>query len=98
VAGFGLAIDTPANGSFDGDPEKRMKFRESGSNDRLCCLPRRRLRYDTVIVAAGSGPQYFGPGWQEAAPPLKSIADAEEIRRRILLPTKPARLQKRRTA
>jgi NADH dehydrogenase len=45
-----------------------------------------KFGYDTLIVAVGSVPHYFGHhDWQEAAPGLKSIADAEEIRRRILL-------------
>ena len=45
-----------------------------------------KIGYDTLIVAAGSGPHYFGHDeWQKSAPPLKSIADAEEIRRRVLL-------------
>lgn len=41
--------------------------------------------YDTLIVAAGSGKQYFGnDAWESLAPGLKSIEDATEIRRRIL--------------
>jgi len=52
-----------------------------------------KVGYDTLIVAAGSGPHYFGhDAWQEAAPPLKSIADAEEIRRRVLLAFEAAEL------
>lgn len=44
------------------------------------------LRYDTLIVAAGARHHYFGhPEWEEAAPGLKTIEDATEIRRRILL-------------
>jgi NADH dehydrogenase len=44
------------------------------------------IGYDTLIVAAGSAPDYFGHDeWQAAALPLKSVADAEEIRRRVLL-------------
>jgi NADH dehydrogenase len=45
-----------------------------------------KIGYDTLIVAAGSASHYFGNDqWQEEAPGLKSIADAEEIRRRVLL-------------
>jgi NADH dehydrogenase len=45
-----------------------------------------KIGYDTLIVAAGSAPHYFGHDeWQEAAPPLKAMADADEIRRRVLL-------------
>jgi len=42
--------------------------------------------YDTLILAAGSGNNYFGHrGWEERAPGLKTVEDATEIRRRILL-------------
>ncbi len=42
--------------------------------------------YDFLIVAAGAGPHYFGhDNWAEYAPGLKSIEDALEIRKRILL-------------
>lgn len=44
------------------------------------------LPYDTLVVAVGSRPSYFGNDqWQHVAPGLKSIEDATEIRRRILL-------------
>ncbi len=42
--------------------------------------------YDTLVVAAGSETSYFGhEQWERFAPPLKSIEDALEIRRRVLL-------------
>ena len=51
------------------------------------------IGYDTLIVAAGSAPHYFGHDeWQEAAPALKSMADADEIRRRVLLAFEAAEL------
>jgi NADH dehydrogenase len=44
------------------------------------------LGYDTLIIAAGAGHHYFGHDrWEELAPGLKTIEDATEIRRRILL-------------
>jgi NADH dehydrogenase len=44
------------------------------------------LSYDSLIVAAGSRPSYFGHDqWEHVAPGLKDIEDATEIRRRILL-------------
>lgn len=44
------------------------------------------LPYDTLIVAAGVRHHYFGnDGWEAHAPGLKSIEDATEIRRRVLL-------------
>ena len=42
--------------------------------------------YDTLIVATGSSHQYFGHDeWEEFAPGLKTIEDATDMRRRILL-------------
>lgn len=44
------------------------------------------LAYDTLVLAPGSGPSYFGHDeWADAAPPLKTIENATEIRRRWLL-------------
>ena len=44
-----------------------------------------RVAYDTLVVAAGAGNNYFGkPEWERHAPGLKSIEEATEIRRRIL--------------
>ena len=46
----------------------------------------REIEYDTLIVAAGAGHSYFGHDeWPAAAPGLKSLEDALEIRRRVLL-------------
>lgn len=42
--------------------------------------------YDTLIVASGSGNFYFGRDeWEEAAPGLKTVEEATEIRRRVFL-------------
>ena len=44
------------------------------------------VEYDYLILATGAGHSYFGhPEWETYAPGLKSIEDALEIRRRILL-------------
>ncbi|MFI5236174.1 MAG: NAD(P)/FAD-dependent oxidoreductase, partial [Gemmatimonadales bacterium] len=44
------------------------------------------LRYDSCIVATGARHSYFGHNeWEAFAPGLKSLEDALEIRRRILL-------------
>lgn len=44
------------------------------------------LPYDTLIIATGVSHHYFGnEQWAEAAPGLKTIEDALEIRRRIFL-------------
>ena len=42
--------------------------------------------YDYLIIATGARHSYFGhPEWERLAPGLKSLEDAEEIRRRILI-------------
>jgi NADH dehydrogenase len=44
------------------------------------------LAYDYLVVATGAAHSYFGhPEWAKDAPGLKSIDDALEIRRRVLL-------------
>src|SRR5204862_6405288 len=44
------------------------------------------LAYDYLILATGSRHSYFGhPEWERLAPGLKSLEDAVEIRRRILM-------------
>ena len=44
------------------------------------------IPYDYLIVAAGARHSYFGhPEWEALAPGLKTIEDALEIRRRVLL-------------
>src|SRR5215831_17933226 len=45
-----------------------------------------RIAYDYLILATGAAHSYFGhEGWTRAAPGLKRIEDATEIRRRLLL-------------
>jgi NADH dehydrogenase len=44
------------------------------------------LGYDHLVLATGAGPSYFGhDDWQPMAPGLKSLADALDIRERLLL-------------
>ncbi len=44
------------------------------------------IEYDTLIVATGAHHTYFGnEGWERVAPGLKTLEDATEIRRRILI-------------
>src|SRR5436190_2989403 len=53
------------------------------------------IPYDYLIVATGSYHSYFGHDeWEPLAPGLKSIADATNIRRRILLAYERAELEK----
>jgi NADH dehydrogenase len=44
------------------------------------------IPYDYLVIAAGATHSYFGhPEWEELAPGLKTVEDATEIRRRVLL-------------
>jgi len=57
------------------DAKKRVLFLSDGE-----------LAYDTLVVAAGVRHHYFGhEEWETLAPGLKTLEDATEIRRRILL-------------
>jgi NADH dehydrogenase len=45
-----------------------------------------RVAYDVLVVATGARHSYFGhPEWEQAAPGLKTLADARHIRSRVLL-------------
>src|SRR5205085_3942128 len=53
---------------------------------RLVKLAQGELAYDYLIVAAGASHSYFGHDeWAPLAPGLKTIEDALEMRRRVLL-------------
>jgi NADH dehydrogenase len=58
------------------DPDRRLVHLSDGAE----------MEYDYVIVAAGATHAYFGhDDWRTSAPGLKTLEDALEIRRRILL-------------
>jgi len=53
---------------------------------RTVKTPDAEVPYDYLVMAAGAGHSYFGhQDWEVFAPSLKTIEDALEIRRRILL-------------
>jgi NADH dehydrogenase len=55
-------------------------------DNRQVLLRDGRVSYDTLVIAAGARYNYFGnDDWQPLAPSLKSIEDATEIRRRVLV-------------
>jgi len=55
-------------------------------NRKLIQLADGELAYDILIIATGATHSYFGHAeWEENAPGLKTIEDALEIRRRVLL-------------
>jgi NADH:quinone reductase (non-electrogenic) len=54
--------------------------------NRRLVLDRDEMRYDALILAAGASHSYFGHDeWEIFAPGLKTLEDALEIRRRVLL-------------
>jgi NADH dehydrogenase len=56
-----------------------LKTREVITNEGV-------LTYDYLVIASGASHAYFGhPEWEPLAPGLKTIEDATEIRRRVLL-------------
>jgi len=58
---------------------KKVSLREASGDDQ-------QLSYDFLLLAAGVRHSYFGhDDWEEFAPGLKSLDDALEIRRRVLL-------------
>jgi len=53
---------------------------------RQLVLEKGHLAYDTLVLATGASHSYFGhPEWELHAPGLKTVDDATEIRRRVLL-------------
>ena len=57
-----------------------------GLEDKRLQLDDGALDYDFLVLAAGASHSYFShPEWEPLAPGLKSIEDALEIRRRLLL-------------
>lgn len=53
------------------------------------------VKYDYLVVAAGASHSYFGhPEWESLAPGLKTVEDAVEIRRRVLLALELAERQR----
>ena len=63
------------------EPSVRHVVIEPASDEAKCALS-----YDYLIVAAGATHSYFGhPDWAQHAPGLKTLDDALEMRRRVLL-------------
>ncbi len=56
------------------------------AENRRVLLTDGEIPYDTLIVATGTVTSYFGHDhWEQVAPGLKSLEEATEIRRRVLL-------------
>lgn len=82
-------IATPIRWILRGDHNIEVLLGEVQEFDlekRLVKLADLEIPYDYLIVAAGATHAYFGhPEWELFAPGLKTIEDALEIRRRVLL-------------
>jgi NADH dehydrogenase len=92
VATGGLSpgeIAAPVRGVFRGDSNVVTLLEEVESFDlarRVVKTSEQELLYDYLVVAAGATHAYFGhDAWEPYAPGLKTIEDALEIRRRVLL-------------
>lgn len=92
VATAGLSpgeIAAPVRSIFKGDSNVVSLLEEVEGFDlerRLVYTSEQDLPYDYLVVAAGATHAYFGHDeWERLAPGLKTIEDALEIRRRVLL-------------
>ncbi len=66
------------------DPQARRVTLNPGAEAATSPLP--TLEYDYLVLASGAAHAYFGhPEWSSRAPGLKTLDDALEIRRRVLL-------------
>src|SRR2546427_6449343 len=92
VATAGLSpgeIAAPIRWIFRGRPNIQVLLAEVEDFDlsrRVVKISNEEIPYDYLIVAAGATHAYFGHDeWEPLAPGLKTIEDALELRRRILL-------------
>ena len=92
VATAGLSpadIATPIRAMLRDQPNARVLLGEVTGVDTAggaVLLEGARLEFDTLVLATGARHAYFGrPDWERFAPGLKSIEDATDIRRRLLL-------------
>jgi NADH dehydrogenase len=97
-------IAYPLRGIFARQPNARVLMADVAAIDLpgRCVRPRPQpgsvgaveLPYDSLIVATGAGHSYFGhDAWAQHAPGLKTLEDALEIRRRILMLSRPLSLR-----
>tara|TARA_Y100000588_G_scaffold252104_1_gene266674 strand:+ start:7172 stop:8452 length:1281 start_codon:yes stop_codon:yes gene_type:complete len=63
--------------------------------EKLACGHQGNYSYDYLILGAGATHNYFGnEAWEEHAPGLKTLAQATEIRRRIMIAFEKAEIEK----
>ncbi len=93
VATAGLApsdIASPIRGIFSKFPNVEVQMGEVTSVDpkakTVALSSGKSLRFDYLILACGADKNYFGHNdWEKFAPSLKSLEDAIEVRKRILM-------------
>jgi NADH dehydrogenase len=81
-------IAHPIRGALRRQRNTRVLLADARAIDaagRRVILDGGELAYDYLIVATGATHSYFGKPWQELAPGLKSVEDALEMRRRVLV-------------
>ena len=62
----------------------QAEVRKIDPNQQVVFIDDECIYYDSLIVATGAHHHYFGnPQWEDAAPGLKTVEDALEMRRRI---------------
>lgn len=93
VATGGLSpadIAVPIRGLFRDQANARILFGRVEAVDPMAKMVRtadgNSIGYDTLVIATGAKHAYFGhDAWEPYAPGLKTIDDATDVRRRILL-------------
>src|SRR5215510_14890954 len=83
-------IAWPLRTIFRRRPNVRVVMDEVLSIDRAACQIRLRdskpIPFDVLVVAPGSRHSYFGnDAWEQSAPGLKTMADAVQLREKMLL-------------
>ncbi|MFG0291731.1 MAG: NAD(P)/FAD-dependent oxidoreductase [Phycisphaerales bacterium JB050] len=82
-------IASPIRRIFRNQPNVTVLLDEVTAIDperKIISLDDSQLEYDYLVLAAGATHSYFGHDeWESVAPGLKTIEDATEIRRRILM-------------
>lgn len=82
-----IAVPIRAQFSENRNVEVHMaKVQGADLNQKLLRFQNNELEYDYLILACGARHSYFGKDeWESSAPGLKTLEQATEIRRRILL-------------
>ncbi len=82
-------IATPIRAILSRERNVNVLFAEARAIDpakRMVLLDQGELDYDYLVLASGASHAYFGhDNWETLAPGLKTLDDALEIRRRVLL-------------